>query len=80
MTATHTEYQRTRLESMAKSFGLDVSEAQHLSGQALDQWLDAAEDELFAKGLKDLAEMRAERERGYRPPVRPPAAPAAPAA
>jgi hypothetical protein len=68
MTATHTEYQRTRLESMAKSFGLDVSEAQHLSGQALDQWLDAAEDELFAAGLQDLREMKQERERGYRLP------------
>ena len=71
MNTDHTQYQRTRLESMAKSFGLDVSEAQHLTGQALDQWLDAAEDELFAAGLKDLAEMRAERERGYRPPAAP---------
>ena len=77
MTATHTEYQRTRLESMAKSFGLDVSEAQHLSGQALDQWLDAAEDRLFEAGLADLLAMKAERERGYQPPGRPPAAPAA---
>ena len=68
MTTTHTEYQRTRLESMAKSFGLDVSEAQHLSGQALDQWLDAAEDRLFEAGLADLLAMKAERERGYRLP------------
>ena len=77
MTTTHTEYQRTRLESMAKGFGLDTAPAQHLTGQELDQWLAASEDRLFEDGLKDLAEMRAERERGYRPPVRPPAAPAA---
>ena len=32
MNTDHTQYQRTRLESMAKSFGLDVSEAQHLPG------------------------------------------------
>ena len=77
MNTDHTQYQRTRLESMAKSFGLDVSEAQHLSGQALDQWLDAAEDRLFEAGLADLRAMKAERERGYQPPGRPPAAPAA---
>ena len=30
--------------------------------------LDAAEDELFAAGLRDLREMKQERERGYRLP------------
>ena len=72
-----TSYQQTRMDALQKGFNVDMAPAQHLTGQALDQWLDAAEDELFAAGLKDLAEMRAERERGYRPPVRPPAAPAA---
>ena len=67
MNTDHTQYQRTRLESMAKSFGLDVSEAQHLSGPELDAWLSAAEDELFAAGLRDLREMKQERERGYQP-------------
>ena len=65
MNTDHTQYQRTRLESMAKSFGLDVSEAQHLSGPELDAWLSSAEDELFAKGLQDLKEMQIERQRGY---------------
>ena len=77
MTTDRTSYQQTRMDGLQKGFNVDMTPAQHLTGQALDQWLDAAEDELFAAGLKDLAEMRAERERGYRPPVRPPAAPAA---
>lgn len=73
---TRTEYQLVRLAGLQMGFGVDVSAALHLTGQALDQWLDAAEDELFAAGLQDLREMKQERERGYRPP----AAPAAPAA
>ena len=35
--------------------------------QAIDQWLDAAEDRLFEAGLADLLAMKAERERGYLP-------------
>lgn len=62
---THTEYQRVRLDSMSKSFGIDVAPAQHLTGQELDAWLNATEDELFAKGLQDLKEMQIERQRGY---------------
>ena len=80
MTTDRTTYQQTRMDGLQKGFDVDMAPAQHLTGQALDQWLDASEDRLFEDGLKDLAEMRAERERGYRPPVRPPAAPAAPAA
>lgn len=68
MTTARTEYQLVRLAGLQMGFGVDVSAALHLTGQALDQWLDAAEDELFAAGLQDLREMKQERERGYRLP------------
>ncbi len=77
MTTARTEYQLVRLAGLQMGFGVDVSAALHLTGQALDQWLDAAEDRLFEAGLADLLAMKAERERGYQPPGRPPAAPAA---
>ena len=64
----HDTYLQTRLRSLSAGFDVDVSAALHLTGQALDQWLDAAEDELFAAGLQDLREMKQERERGYRLP------------
>ena len=76
----HDTYLQTRLRSLSAGFDVDVSGAAGLTGQALDQWLDAAEDRLFEAGLADLLAMKAERERGYQPPGRPPAAPAAPAA
>ena len=60
-----TTYQQTRMDGLQKGFNVDMTPAQHLNGQALDQWLDAAEDELFAKGLQDLKEMQIERQRGY---------------
>ena len=63
-----TTYQQTRMDGLQKGFNVDMAPAQHLTGQALDQWLDAAEDELFAAGLQDLREMKQERERGYRLP------------
>ena len=63
-----TTYQQTRMDGLQKGFHVDMTPAQHLNGQALDQWLDAAEDELFAAGLQDLREMKQERERGYRLP------------
>ena len=63
-----TSYQTARLDGLQKGFDVDMAPAQHLTGQALDQWLDAAEDELFAAGLRDLREMKQERERGYRLP------------
>lgn len=53
------------MDGLQKGFDVDMAPAQHLTGQALDQWLDAAEDELFAKGLQDLKEMQIERQRGY---------------
>ena len=65
MTTARTTYQQTRMDGLQKGFDVDTAPAQHLSGQALDQWLDAAEDELFAKGLQDLKEMQIERQRGY---------------
>ena len=80
MTTARTTYQQTRMDGLQKGFNVDMAPAQHLTGQALDQWLAAAEDRLFEAGLADLLAMKAERERGYQPPVRPPAAPAAPAA
>ena len=73
MTTDRTSYQQTRMDGLQKGFDVDMAPAQHLTGQALDQWLDAAEDELFAAGLQDLREMKQERERGYQPPARPPA-------
>ena len=60
-----TTYQQTRMDGLQKGFNVDMAPAQHLTGQALDQWLAAAEDELFAKGLQDLKEMQIERQRGY---------------
>ena len=72
-----TSYQTARLDGLQKGFDVDMAPAQHLTGQALDQWLAAAEDRLFEAGLADLLAMKAERERGYQPPGRPPAAPAA---
>ena len=68
MTTDRTTYQQTRMDALQKGFNVDMAPAQHLTGQALDQWLDAAEDELFAAGLQDLREMKQERERGYRLP------------
>lgn len=68
MTA-RTTYQQTRMDGLQKGFNVDMAPAQHLTGQALDQWLDAAEDELFAAGLQDLRAMKQERERGYRVPT-----------
>ena len=56
-----TSYQQARLDGMAQGFGVDVEPAQHLSGPELDCWLDAAEDELFAAALAELATMRTER-------------------
>ena len=63
-----TTYQTARMDGLAKSFNVDVAPAQQLSGPELDAWLSAAEDELFAAGLRDLREMKQERERGYRLP------------
>ena len=77
MTTARTTYQQTRMDGLQKGFNVDMTPAQHLNGQALDQWLAAAEDRLFEAGLADLRAMKAERERGYQPPGRPPAAPAA---
>ena len=77
MTTARTTYQQTRMDGLQKGFNVDMAPAQHLTGQALDQWLAAAEDRLFEAGLADLLAMKAERERGYQPPGRPPAAPAA---
>ena len=55
---TPTNYQQTRLDGMQKGFGLNVEPAQSLSGPELDQWLDAAEDELFAAAMMELVSMR----------------------
>ena len=65
MTTARTSYQQTRMDGLQKGFNVDMAPAQHLTGQALDQWLNSTEDELFAKGLQDLKEMQIERQRGY---------------
>ena len=57
-----TSYQQARIDGMAQGFRVDVTPAQNLTGHALDAWLNAAEDALFAECLKDLGAMRAERE------------------
>jgi hypothetical protein len=66
MTATHTAYQTARMASLQRGFDVDVTPAQQLTGQELDDWLNAAEDRLFEDGLQDLRAMKQERERGYR--------------
>lgn len=73
MTTDRTSEQQARMDGLQKGFGVDTAPAQHLAGQALNDWLNAREDDLFASGLQDLRTMRAERERGYQPPARPPA-------
>lgn len=57
----HETYLQTRLRSLSAGFDVDVSGAAGLTGEALRDWLNAAEDELFAQGLKDLAAMKQER-------------------
>lgn len=44
-----TEYQRLHLARLADVFGVDVSEALQLSGEALEAWIFRAEDELFER-------------------------------
>lgn len=60
---TRTSYQQTRMDGLQRGFDVDLTPAQHLTGQELDAWLNAAEDRLFDAGLRDLATMRVERER-----------------
>ena len=57
-----TSHQQARIDGMAQGFRVDVTPASELTGQALDAWLNSAEDALFAECLKDLGAMRAERE------------------
>ena len=66
---TRTSDQQARMDGLQRGFDVDVTPAQHLTGQELDAWLNAEEDRLFEEGLQDLAAMRAERERGYRLPA-----------
>ena len=63
-----TTYQQTRMDGLQKGFNVDVTPAQHLAGQALNDWLNSSEDVLFEQCLEDLREMKSERERGYRLP------------
>ena len=67
MTTAHTSYQRARLDGLKQGFNVDVTPAQHLAGQALNDWLNSSEDVLFEQCLEDLREMKSERERGYLP-------------
>ena len=66
MTTTHTAYQTARMDGLMNGFGVDIQPAMCLTGQELDDWLNAAEDRLFEEGLQDLLAMKQERERGYR--------------
>ena len=66
MTTDRTSYQQTRMDGLQRGFDVDVTPAQHLTGQELDDWLNQQEDILFEDGLRDLLAMKAERERGYR--------------
>ena len=67
MTTDRTSYQQTRMDGLQKGFNVDMTPAQHLSGQALNDWLNSSEDVLFEQCLEDLREMKSERERGYLP-------------
>ena len=67
-TTARTEYQLVRLAGLQMGFDVDVTPAQHLAGQALNDWLNSSEDVLFEQCLEDLREMKSERERGYRLP------------
>lgn len=69
MKTARTSDQQTRMDGLQRGFDVDVSAAQHLTGQELDTWLNAAEDRLFEAGLQDLRAMKQERERGYRVPT-----------
>lgn len=62
---TRTSDQQTRMDGLQRGFDVDVTPAQHLTGQELDAWLNAEEDRLFEAGLQDLRAMKQERERGY---------------
>jgi hypothetical protein len=42
-----TEYQRLHLARLSDVFGVDVSEAYRLAGEALEAWIFKAEDDLF---------------------------------
>ena len=53
-----TDYQRIHLENLRDGFGIDVEPAQHLSGEALDAWLNQAEDEWFLAAMMELASQR----------------------
>ena len=53
-----TAYQQIRLEGLAKGFDIDVEPAQHLSGEALDAWLNQAEDEWFLAAMQDMCSQR----------------------
>ena len=57
----HDTYLQTRLRGLSAGFDVDVSGAAGLTGQALKDWLDAAEDVLFSECLNDLAAMKSER-------------------
>ena len=57
----HDTYLQTRLRSLSAGFDVDVSAAAGLTGQALKDWLNAAEDVLFSECLNDLAAMKQER-------------------
>ena len=58
---TDHDYLQTRLRSLSAGFDVDVSAAAGLTGQALKDWLNAAEDVLFSECLNDLAAMKQER-------------------
>lgn len=51
------EYQATLLMRLEKDFGVDTAPATALAGQALTDWIYAAEDEVFKK---EFAEFQAQ--------------------
>ena len=59
-----TDYQRIHLENLRDGFGIDVEPAQHLSGDALTQWLNDVEDAWCDAALKERADSRATTKRG----------------
>lgn len=57
-----TSLQEIMLRSLHNQFGVDVAPATGLEGEALDSWIDAAEDALFLKLQHELREQTADRE------------------
>ena len=62
-----TEHKQLVLQRLQDDFGVDVSEAEGLEGQALDSWIEASENALFEQLHSELRAQRDSRGMGQRP-------------